>query len=193
MTAVFSLFLLFRLGYDPWHSGWIFAFVGIISATIQGGLIGKIVKRFGEPALVIAGALLFTASLFLTPFVRTGFGAAGILAIGALSAIGNALMAPSLTSLGSKSASAGDQGSVLGVMQSIASLARAVGPSLAAVLIYSAVAHAGFNGHVMKMSDASILRSFWVAGTIQFMAFLLAIYFARAFGENYSLGEIKES
>src|SRR5947209_3889729 len=31
MTAVFSLFMLFRLGYDPWHSGWVFAFVGIIS------------------------------------------------------------------------------------------------------------------------------------------------------------------
>src|SRR3989454_4039777 len=30
MTAVFSLFMMFRLGYDPWHSGWIFAFVGII-------------------------------------------------------------------------------------------------------------------------------------------------------------------
>jgi DHA1 family tetracycline resistance protein-like MFS transporter len=193
MTAVFSLFLLFRLGYDPWHSGWIFAFVGIISATIQGGLIGKMVKRFGEPALVIAGALLFTASLFLTPFVRTDFGTVGILAIGALSAIGNALMAPSLTSLGSKNASAVDQGSVLGVMQSVASLARAVGPTLAAALIYSAVAQAGFNGHVMKMSDASILRSFWVAGSIQFAAFLLAIYFARAYGKNYSLSEIKES
>src|SRR5438045_1983431 len=48
MTAVFSLCMLFRLGYDPWHSGWVFAFVGIISATIQGGLIGKMVKRFGE-------------------------------------------------------------------------------------------------------------------------------------------------
>ena len=102
-------------------------------------------------------------------------------------------MAPSLTSLGSKSASAVDQGSVLGVMQSVASLARAVGPTLAAVLIYSAVAHARFNGHVMKMSDASILRSFWVAGAIQFAAFLLAIYFARAYGKNYSLSEIKES
>ena len=193
MTAVFSLFLLFRLGYDPWHSGWVFAFVGIISATIQGGLIGKLVKRFGEPALVIFGSLLFTASLFLTPFVRTGIGVVGILAIGALSAIGNALMAPSLNSLGSKSATARDQGSVLGVMQSVASLARAVGPTLAAVLIYSAVAHMGFDGHAMKMSDASILRSFWVAGAIQFAAFLLAIYFARAYAENYSLNEINES
>jgi DHA1 family tetracycline resistance protein-like MFS transporter len=192
MTALFSLFLLFRLGYDPWHSGWIFAFVGIISATIQGGLIGKLVKRFGEPALVILGALLFTASLFLTPFVRTGIGVVGILAIGALSAIGNALMAPSLTSLGSKSATARNQGSVLGVMQSVASLARAVGPTLAAALIYSAVAHMGFDGHQMKMSDASILRSFWVAGAIQFAAFLLAIYFARAYGWH-NTNEIAES
>jgi DHA1 family tetracycline resistance protein-like MFS transporter len=193
MTAVFSLFMLFRLGYDPWHSGWIFAFVGIISATIQGGLIGKLVKRFGEPALIITGALLFAASLLMTPFVRSSIGVAGILFVGAMSAIGNALMAPSITSLGSKSASARDQGSVLGVMQSVASLARAVGPSLAAVLISSTVAHAGFNGHAMKMSDASILRTFWTAAAIQFGASLLAIYFARAFGRNYALSEIKES
>jgi DHA1 family tetracycline resistance protein-like MFS transporter len=192
MTAVFSLFLLFRLGYDPWHSGWIFAFVGIISATIQGGLIGKLVKRFGEPTLVIFGAFLFAASLFLTPFVRTGIGVVGILAIGALSAIGNALMAPSLSSLGSKSATARDQGSVLGVLQSVSSLARAVGPTLAAILIYSAVEHAGFDGHLMKMSDASILRSFWVAGAIQFAAFLLAIYFARAYGTGKT-NEIAET
>src|SRR5712691_5974626 len=54
MTAEFSVFLMFRLGYDAWHNGWVFAFVGLISATIQGGLIGRIVKRFGEPPLVIA-------------------------------------------------------------------------------------------------------------------------------------------
>jgi DHA1 family tetracycline resistance protein-like MFS transporter len=186
MTAVFSLFMLFRFGYDPWHVGWIFAFVGIVSAVIQGGLIGKLVKRFGEPALVIVGALLFCASLFITPFVTVGMGVAGILLIGATSSIGNALMAPALSSLGSKSASAEDQGSVLGVMQSVASLARAVGPTLAAGLIYSAIAHLSFDGHAMKMSDSSILRTFLVAGAIQFVAFLLAIYFARAHRRKYS-------
>src|SRR5882757_5100149 len=69
MTTVFSLFMMFRLGYDPWHSGWIFAFVGIVSALVQGGLIGKLVKRFGEPALVMVGGLLFTVSLLVSPFV----------------------------------------------------------------------------------------------------------------------------
>src|SRR5437660_11722469 len=70
MTASFSLFLMFRLGYDAFHNGWIYAFVGVISAIIQGGLIGRLVKKFGEPWLVIAGALLFTTSLFVVPFVR---------------------------------------------------------------------------------------------------------------------------
>src|SRR6202163_342617 len=38
MTTVFALFMMFRLGYDPWHAGWIFAFVGIVSGFFKGGL-----------------------------------------------------------------------------------------------------------------------------------------------------------
>jgi DHA1 family tetracycline resistance protein-like MFS transporter len=117
----------------------------------------------------------------------------GILAVGALSAIGNALAGPSLTSLGSKSASAAEQGSVLGVMQSVASLARAVGPSIAAVIIYSAVAHTGYDLKPQNMSDASILRTFWTAAAIQFVAFLLAVYFARAYRGRYAGGEVAEA
>src|SRR5260370_2960712 len=99
MTASFSLFLMFRLGYDAWHNGSIFAFVGIISSTIQAGLIGKLVKTFGEPLLVIAGGVLFTTSLFVTPFIGPAAGVIGILGICALSAIRNALSRPSLTCL----------------------------------------------------------------------------------------------
>ncbi len=193
MTASFSLFMMFRLGYDPWHSGWIFAFVGVVSAIIQGGLIGILVKRFGEPALVIAGGFLFSISLFVSPFVTAAMGVLGILSVGALSSIGNALTAPSLTSLASKSASAAEQGSVLGVTQSVASVARAVGPSIAAVLIYSAVAHFGFDRQPQNMSDASIQRTFWTAAAIQFGAFLLAIYFARAYRGKFSTGEVAEA
>ena len=193
MTAVFSLFMLFRLGYDPWHSGWIFAFVGIVSALIQGGLIGKLVKRFGEPYLVIAGGFLFTVSLAASPFVGPAIGLIGILSVGALSSIGNALSAPSLTSLASKSASVAEQGSVLGVMQSVASLARAVGPTIAAVIIYSAVAHSGYDQKPQNMSDASILRTFWTAAAIQFVAFVLAVYFARAYRGKFADGEVAEA
>ena len=193
MTASFSLFMMFRLGYDPWHSGWIFAFVGVVSAIVQGGLIGILVKRFGEPGLVIAGGLLFSASLFASPFITPATGLLGILSIGALFSIGNALSAPSLSSLASKSASAAEQGSVLGVTQSVASIARVVGPSIAAVLIYSAAAHFGFDRKPQNMSDASIIRTFWTAAAIQFVAFLLAIYFARAYRGKLSAGEAAEA
>jgi DHA1 family tetracycline resistance protein-like MFS transporter len=190
MTTVFSLFMLFRLGYDPWHAGWIFAFVGVISAIIQGGLIGRLVKHFGEPNLVITGGLLFSVSLFAGPFVTVASGLLGILSIGALNSIGNALSAPSLSSLASKSAGAGEQGTVLGVMQSVASLARAVGPSLAAILIYSTVAHMGFDRKFRNMSDSSIQRTFWTAAAIQLVAFVLAIWFARTYAQKYSASEI---
>jgi len=193
MTASFSLFMMFRLGYDPWHAGWIFAFVGVVSAIIQGGLIGRLVKRFGEPALVVAGGLLFSVSLFLSPYVTPEMGLFGILSVGALSSIGNALTAPTLSSLASKSASAAEQGTVLGVMQSVASVARAVGPSIAAVLIYSAVAHYGFDRQLQNMSDASIQRTFWTAAAIQFTAFLLTVYFARAYRGKLAAGEMAEA
>ena len=69
MTTVFSLFMMFRLGYDPWHSGWIFAFVGLVSAIIQGGLIGKLARRFGERTLVAAGTASYTLGLVLVPTI----------------------------------------------------------------------------------------------------------------------------
>jgi DHA1 family tetracycline resistance protein-like MFS transporter len=177
--------MMFRLGYDAFHNGWIFAFVGVISAGIQGGLIGRLVKRFGEPILVIAGSILFTVSLAVVPFVKSSAGLITILLVGAATAVGQALCAPTLSSLASKSASAAEQGSVLGVVQSVSSLARAVGPTLAAILIYSAVSHVGFDGVSQQMSDASILRTFLTAAAIQFAGFLLAIYFASTYGARY--------
>jgi DHA1 family tetracycline resistance protein-like MFS transporter len=185
MTACFSLFLMFRFGYDAFHNGWVFAMVGIISAVIQGALIGKLVKRYGEPTLVIVGTLLFSASLFASPFIGPALGVIGIIVTGAVSAIGNALNAPTLTSLASKTASASEQGAIMGVTQSVASLARAVGPALAAFLIYSSVAHYGFDRLPHHMSDSSIFRAFWTAAVIQFAAFLVAIYFARVHGRDF--------
>jgi len=102
MTASFSVFMMFRMGYDAFHNGWIFAFVGVISAIIQGGLIGRLVKKFGEPWLVIAGAFLFTASLVLLPLMRPSASLVTVLSIAAVTSIGQALSAPTLSSMMTK-------------------------------------------------------------------------------------------
>jgi MFS family permease len=187
MTTSFSLFTMFRYGYDAQHTGYLFAYVGILAVIVQGGLIGRLVKSFGEMPLVIVGALLFAGSLFAVPFVGPQNG--GLLALlvgGGLFSIGNSLSAPSLTSLASKSVGGGEQGSVLGVTQSVASLARAVGPALAAFLIHSAIAYRGADGETHFMSDHSLLVTFWTGSAIMFVALLLAIYFARTHAEAYS-------
>jgi DHA1 family tetracycline resistance protein-like MFS transporter len=186
MTTTFSLFTKFRFGYDAARTGYLFAYVGIIGAFIQGGLIGRLVKQFGELALILTGALLFALSLFLIPFSSSHTGLVAMLVIGAAFAIGNSLATPSLTSLASKSVSEAEQGVVLGVTQSVASLARAIGPSVQAFLIYSVVAAKGFDGSYSNMSDHSLFATFWTAAGIMLAAFLLAAYFASAYSTGYS-------
>ncbi|HJS24082.1 MAG TPA: MFS transporter [Pyrinomonadaceae bacterium] len=179
MTTSFSLYTMFRFGYDAQHTGYLFAYVGLIAVIIQGGLIGRLVKRFGELPLVIVGALCFAISLFAVPFVGPAAGGlAALLVGGGVFSMGNSLATPALTSLASKSAGPAQQGIVLGVTQSTASLARAVGPSLAAILISSSIAHLGADGLPHYMSDQSLFVTFWTAAAIMFVAFFLAFYLA---------------
>ncbi|HJX92920.1 MAG TPA: MFS transporter [Pyrinomonadaceae bacterium] len=194
MTTSFSLFTMFRFGYDAQHTGYLFAYVGLIAVVIQGGLIGKLVKRFGELPLVIFGAFCFAISLFAVPFVGPAAGGLAALLIGGgVFSMGNSLATPALTSLASKSVGPAQQGTVLGVTQSVASLARAVGPSLAALLIASSGAHQGADGEPHFMSDHSLFVTFWTGAGIMFVAFLLAAYFMRTHARDYRETEVAEA
>ena len=187
MTTSFSLYTMFRFGYDAQHNGYLFAYVGLIAVIIQGVLIGRLVKRFGELSLVIVGALFFAGSLFAVPFVGPySGGLLGLLIGGGIFSLGNSLSTPALNSLASKSVGPAEQGTVLGVTQSVASLARAVGPSIAAVLIHSTTAHTGADGVPHYMSDRSLFITFWTGSVIMFLAFLLAVYFTHVHAPEYS-------
>jgi DHA1 family tetracycline resistance protein-like MFS transporter len=194
MTTTFSLYTMFRFGYDAQHNGYLFAYVGIIAVVIQGGLIGRLVKRFGEIPLVVVGAICFAASLFAVPFVGPNRGGLlGLLIGGGIFSMGNSLSTPALNSLASKSVGAAEQGSVMGVTQSVASLARAVGPSLAALLIHSQTPQMGADGVAHYMSDHSLYITFWTGALIMFVAFLLAVYFKRSRGEDYPDAGVAEA
>lgn len=187
MTTSFAFFTMYRFGYDAHDTGWLFVFIGVVSAIVQGGLIGRLVERFGESALVVTGALLFTASLFVLPFTGPQTGLFWLLFVGGAFAFGQSLATPALTSLASKSAGRGEQGAILGVTQSVASLARTVGPLISAALIYSAIVTSGADRKQHNLSDQSLLHTFWTAAFIMLAAFLLATYFAR----HYSVGRTK--
>ena len=77
--------------------------------------------------------------------------------------------------------------------QSVASLARAVGPSIAALLIASSIAHRGADGVAHFMSDHSLFVTFWTGAAIMFVAFLLAAYFMRTHARDYRETEVAEA
>ncbi|MEP6924214.1 MAG: MFS transporter [Pyrinomonadaceae bacterium] len=175
MTTAFILYTMYRFGYDAVQNGFLFMYIGILGAVFQGVLFGRLAKRFGESRLVLAGALIMGVAFVFVPIVSPTVGGLTGLLIGiAAFAIGNSLATPSLTSLGSKFSPPDSQGTSLGVLQSSASLARAGGPALAGLLLYSATA-----ASALKLDDASLYRTFWTAAGIMFSAVLLAVYFVR--------------
>lgn len=132
MTSLFALLLNHRFGLDAKKTGYILAGIGIIGVVIQGGLIGRLVRRCGEPRLALSGAVLMGAGLAWLAFAGS---VGSMFAATALVGIGNSLLMPTLSSLASRSAEAEWQGRALGVMQSCGSLARWFGPMIAGVLL----------------------------------------------------------
>lgn len=171
MTYAFVLYTAYRYGYTPEQNGYLFAFVGIVAIVGQGLLFGRLTNKFGEAPLVVVGCLLMVVSLFAIPFFGPHVGGlAGLLAGTAVLSFGNALASPGLTSLASKTADEHEQGRALGIMQSGASLARAIGPIIGGFLL---------NNNLDAIDDFTLYRTFWTASAIMCLAFLVALYFSR--------------
>lgn len=128
MESTFALWAIGQFGWGPRQVGYVFSYVGFVSATLQGGLIGRLTGAFGEERLLLCGLALIGAGLLVLPFSQ---GLAVLaLAVTAL-ALGMGLMQPSLTSLISRRAGREEQGEVMGVSQSVGSLSRVLGPAAA--------------------------------------------------------------
>jgi MFS transporter, DHA1 family, tetracycline resistance protein len=112
--------------------GYLFTYAGVIAALVQ-GVIGKLVKKFGEPKLIFSSLIVFAAGLAALPF-QTHL--TGILIVIALLAIGSGLNRPPVFGMISLSSSPHEQGANLGVAQSFGSLARILGPIFASTLFF---------------------------------------------------------
>ncbi len=120
-----------KYGLDEKHIGYIFAFIGIVSTTVQGGLIGWLTKTFGEQKILTVGLISMIIGLFIIPYAPLGIWFYPIQGISMfLLAFGSGCATPSSNSLLSKLAHENEQGKVLGMNMSFSALSRVVGPLL---------------------------------------------------------------
>ena len=153
LEATFALLLCDRFTFSARETGFAFALIGVVAAVVQGGMLGALVRRYGEVWLLRAGVVsvgVAMAAIALTPR-GDGVTGAGVctapLAFGQIVergwrlllplvvvSAGHALVMPNVNSITTKLARGESYGGALGATQSAGSLARVLGPALAGVL-----------------------------------------------------------
>jgi MFS transporter, DHA1 family, tetracycline resistance protein len=130
--GTFALYLNRRLRWDAQRAAYAFAGLGFLSAIVQGGLIRRLVPRFGEPRLILVGVILAACgfvSLALTTSVTWLLGALALLGVG------QGMLSPSVSGLLSRMTPNDEQGAVFGTLTSAQTLARLISYVLANFLL----------------------------------------------------------
>jgi DHA1 family tetracycline resistance protein-like MFS transporter len=131
MESSSTLWARDRLNWGPHEVALMFIFIGALLSLIQGGLMGRLTKAFGETRLLITASILLFFGLLGIPLV---WALPPLIPVNMALAGGMALFGPSSNSLISREAAIDERGGVLGVSQSTQSLARVVGPLIAGPL-----------------------------------------------------------
>ena len=110
---------------------WLMAFCGLVGAVVQGGFIGPLVKLLGEKKMIVLGIFCVGLSFAFIPYCSEAKGIAYLMIILAFFAVSSGLYRAPTFGLISLNASDDEQGEIMGVTQSIGSLARIIGPPFA--------------------------------------------------------------
>ncbi|MBI5700345.1 MFS transporter [Candidatus Saganbacteria bacterium] len=150
--GTFSLFAKDKLNFGAVEMGWIFVSMGVVIVIIQGMLIGRLIKRFGEENIVKIGLILSSIGYLLTIF---SYDFISLMIFVGIASAGAGLCRPSLASLISKRTEI-DEGATMGAMQSIDSLGRIAGP------IFGGFALA-MHSNLPYLSGSAVNFLFWIA------------------------------
>ena len=140
----FSLFIsgfpLYAKGRYLWEGkpygarevGYILAYAGFLGIILQGGLMGPLVKWMGERKLVWTGFAASAVSYTVLGWTNT-FGQ--LLGANTIGSYGSGVVRPAVTSLITQQVGRREQGVVLGLTQSLTSIAQIVAPVIGGALI----------------------------------------------------------
>lgn len=127
--SIFVLFADYRYGWSQSDVAWVLAGVGVLSALVNGLLVGRIVARLGERRAILLGLGCGVLGFLLYGAADVGWLFLLGLPVSALWA----LAGPATQSLITSRVDAREQGRIQGAVTSLVSLAGIVGPGLFAI------------------------------------------------------------
>jgi DHA1 family multidrug resistance protein-like MFS transporter len=148
LEATFAYFAAKRAGLESTQLGYIFMIMGFAGAIVQGGLVGRLTKKYGENAVIQGGIVASAIGFGLILLVHNFPTAALYLTI---FGIGNGVIRPSVSSLLTKTSTAG-HGSATGLLSSFDSLGRIIGPPLGGWLFSVAIGLPYISGAVLSIA-----------------------------------------
>ncbi|GAB4207030.1 MAG: tetracycline resistance MFS efflux pump [Bacteroidia bacterium] len=139
--SAFSIFQVLSTIYWKEHCflkdnqiGWLFGFIGIMSVFWQGWGLKWALKIMDEHKIITVASVLMSMALLALIFISSENVFQYIFIILFFISMGNGLISPSITSLLSQKAPEGEGGALLGVFQSLNSLARSIAPVIGGFL-----------------------------------------------------------
>jgi DHA1 family tetracycline resistance protein-like MFS transporter len=124
--STFVLYASYRYGWDSKTIGLTLAVVGVCSMVVQGGMVGRACKLFGEKATLMVGLLFGVAGFACYGLANTGWLFWCAIPVGALWG----LAAPPLQGMMSQLVDGTEQGKLQGANTSLAGIAQLIGPTI---------------------------------------------------------------
>jgi DHA1 family tetracycline resistance protein-like MFS transporter len=153
-TVALPLWAAKTLQWKEPQLGVFFVLVGVVAASVQGGLFRVLTRLVGDRRLLITGMLGMALSIAVVPFLATN---RAVYAWTVVLAFSNSIMSPAAAGLVSTFAGANEQGTVLGIAQSLAALGRFSGPAVIGATYDATSPRAAF------VAAAGVMLVGWVA------------------------------
>jgi DHA1 family tetracycline resistance protein-like MFS transporter len=166
--STFVLYADYRFGWGPQMVGYTLAIVGVLSAIIQGGLIGRAIKAWGERRTLLFGLAMGTLGFTLYGFAPGGYWFWAVMPITAM--WGFAM--PAAQGMMTKQVAPTEQGRLQGAIGSLSSVAGIIGPLLFSRAFAATTDHGPHNPWVGI--------TFWIAASMLLCALLLGWRSTRA-------------
>lgn len=162
MESSFQLLEIERINITPGQMGLLFMIGGGVNALLQGGYLRK-VKDGEERNVMIVGQIITAIAFIMLPFTMNLF-YAGLCLV--LLMTGNALVRTLLTSTATKTTTQRRMGKLTGLMYSLDSLGRIIGPLLFTGLLTFNLALPFYIGAVTSIIALILIMRYFKKGTV---------------------------